>query len=60
MCVCVSVAAGDYLCVWGVVMERGSGGSPPEQVEFGRCDFLYSGDGHYLKIHSDLYPMYVS
>ena len=39
----VSVVAGDESCWCGVVMDGWSGGPPPENVEFGRFDFLYSG-----------------
>ena len=34
---------GDHICGWGAVSHGGYGGSPPENVEFGRCDLLYSG-----------------
>ena len=37
------MAACDDICGWCTVMERGFGGTPPENSEFGRFDFLYSG-----------------
>ena len=38
----VSLAAGDNICGWSVVMDW-SGSPPSENVKIGRCDFLYSG-----------------
>ena len=39
----VSVVAGDGSCWCGVVIDWVSGGTPTEDFELGRCDFLYSG-----------------
>ena len=39
-----SLAAGDNICVWDIVMDGGSLGPPTENFEFGRCDVLYSGN----------------
>ena len=46
MCIYMSysLAAGDNICVWDIVMDGGSLGPPTENFEFGRCDVLYSGN----------------
>ena len=49
----VSVAAGGEICLWGVVMDEGSGGRENDLVDVISCILVHSGDGHYLQTRSD-------